>query len=97
MTTDTPSLADRFERALDEVRATTAARGAAKGPAGALLVAILRLLEGIVALLAQLQAGTLAAVAPNRRLVSGAPAECAGSGAANAGSGVAGLARRCGP
>jgi hypothetical protein len=59
MTTTDPPLADRLTIILDGMRAAMAAQR--KGPARALLAAILRLLEGIVALLAEFHAGTLPA------------------------------------
>jgi hypothetical protein len=71
MTNATPSLADRCTIALDGMREEMAAQGVRKGPAGALLKAILRLLEAFVALLAEFKAGTLAN--PSRSCVSTPP------------------------
>jgi hypothetical protein len=64
--------ADRFAINFKEMRATMAAEETRKGLAGALQAAILRLLNAIVALLADLRAGRLAAEAP-------ASAPCAAS------------------
>jgi hypothetical protein len=80
MTTPAPSLADRFANTLGEMRAAAAAEGTRKGPAGALLAAILSLLEAILALLVQFQAGTLAAApacGPGARRLRVAGAGCA--------------------
>jgi hypothetical protein len=55
--------ADRFALTFEEMRATMAAEGPRKGLAGALQAAILRLLNTILALLAELRTGTLAAPA----------------------------------
>jgi hypothetical protein len=65
METETaPSPADRCTSTLDGIRASIAAEGMRKGPAGALAKAILRLLETLMALLAEFKAGTLSAPAP---------------------------------
>jgi hypothetical protein len=72
MTTATPSLADRFASTLDGMRAAMPAEGTRKGPAAALQAAILRLLEAILALLVQFEAGTLTAL-PARRAANAAP------------------------
>ena len=61
--TAAPFPADRFATAFDGMREAVAAEGTRKGLAGALQAAILRLLEAILALLVELRAGTLAAVA----------------------------------
>lgn len=74
-----PSLADRFTISLEEMREEMAAQSPRKGPAGALLAAILRLLEALVALLAEFKAGTLPAAVPNRRATCAAGATCAAS------------------
>jgi hypothetical protein len=67
------ALPDRFAISFEEIRAKMAAEGKKKGLAGALQAAILRLLNAIVALLADLRAGRLAAAAP----ASAANAPCA--------------------
>jgi hypothetical protein len=65
METETaPSLADHRTITLEGMRAEMAAQGARKGPAGVLAKAILRLLEALVALLAEFKAGRLAGAAP---------------------------------
>jgi hypothetical protein len=64
--------ADRFAITFEEMRETMAAEGTRKGLAGALQAAILRLLNALVALLAALRDGKLAAAAP-------ASATCAAS------------------
>jgi hypothetical protein len=71
--TAVPSLADRFAITFEGMREAMAADAARKGPTGALLRAILSLLERIVALLAEFRAGTLVAAAP-RRAAPGADA-----------------------
>jgi hypothetical protein len=73
-----PSLADRFAIPLDGMRAAMAAEGKRKGPAGLLQAAILRLLERLVALLAELCAGTLAAAGQDHATPAAGPA-CATS------------------
>jgi hypothetical protein len=62
MTDATPSPTDRLTNTLDEMRVSMAAEGTRKGLAGALQAAILRLLNALVALLAEFKAGTLGAV-----------------------------------
>jgi hypothetical protein len=77
----TPSLAERLSIPLDGMRATMAAQGPRKGPAAALQRAILRLLEALMALLAEFKAGTIGAV-PGRDAASAtcaANAPCAAS------------------
>jgi hypothetical protein len=69
MKNDTPSLADRFANTLEGVRAA----GTRKGPAAALQAAILKLLEAILALLVQFEAGRLAAAVPAGRGTCAAP------------------------
>jgi hypothetical protein len=82
MTIAAPSLADRFTISLKEMREEMAAQSTRKGPAGALLAAILSLLEALVVLLAEFKAGTLgghgalAAAVPSRPAAS---ATCAAS------------------
>ncbi len=73
-TPPTPALADPCTIITDGVRAAMAAEGMRKGPAGALARAILRLLEVLLALLAEFKAGTLAAEArgPGAEGASGA-------------------------
>lgn len=56
------SLADRIAITRDGMRAAVAAEGTRKGPAAALLAAILSFLECLLALLAEFNAGKLAAV-----------------------------------
>ena len=62
------NLADRFAITLEGMRAAMALEGVRKTPAGVLQAAILRLLEAILALLVQFEAGTLAAAVPARRI-----------------------------
>jgi hypothetical protein len=57
-------LADHFAISFEEIRTKMAAERKRKGLAGALQAAILRLLDAIVALLAELRDGRLAAPAP---------------------------------
>jgi hypothetical protein len=59
--TTTPSPADRLSIPLDGMRKALAVEATRKGPAGALAVAILSLLDAILALLMEFKAGTLAA------------------------------------
>ena len=60
MTNEIPSPTNNFANILDGMRASIAARGRRKGPVGALLTAILRLLDTLAALLAGLKADGLA-------------------------------------
>ena len=77
-----PSLADRFASTLEVMRASVAAEGTRKTPAGVLQAAILSLLECLLALLREFEAGRLAASEPG---AAGAaeksptsPSRCAG-------------------
>ncbi len=77
LTDPTPSKTGHLSDALAEMRASIAAEGTQKGLAGVLAAAILRLLEGLVALLTEFRAGTLP-TAPERG--AGADARADGSG-----------------
>jgi hypothetical protein len=73
MTTDpTPSLADRCSLTLGEMRARLAAQGGRKGPTAMLLAVIVRFLETLAALVADFEAGRLAAPAPGNDAAGGA-------------------------
>jgi hypothetical protein len=62
MTDATPSPTDHLRNTLEEMRVSVTAEGTRKGLAGALQSAILRLLNALVALLAEFKAGTLGAL-----------------------------------
>jgi hypothetical protein len=86
-TTTSGALADRATVALDGMRAVMAAEPRSGGPAGALMAAILRLLEQILVLLAEFRAGTLAAVP------SGSAAPAAGAASATCAASAMSAAR----
>ena len=78
METDSaPSLADRCTVTLEGMRAEMAAQGTRKGPAQVLARAVLRLLEALVALLAEFKAGTLGAATPGGGAACAAAPDCA--------------------
>ena len=89
MTTTPPSLADRWSATVDGVRAEMAAQGTLKGPAGALMRALLRLLEAIALLLADFQAGRLPSPPAGHARANGAAG--AGAGTADGRDGVSAL------
>ena len=64
MTDAAPSPTDRFSSTLEGMRAAIAAEGTSNGLTGKLLAAILGLLDTLMALLADLRAGRLAAPGP---------------------------------
>ena len=80
LTDPTPSPPSDLGNTLEEMRAAIAAEGARKGLAGAVTAAILRLLEVLVALLAEFRAGTLVAAVPDRGARAEAAEACADPG-----------------
>lgn len=86
MQTAAASFSDRFSDTLDGMRASIALEGTRTGLAGAMLAAILGLLDAMLALLREFKAGTLVAAAPNA--ASGeATGDCEPAGASGCGHG----------
>jgi hypothetical protein len=96
MTTATPSPTDDLTSTLEGMRAAMAADGTRKGIKGALVAAILRLLEALVALLAEFRAGTLSAAAAGRAAPSPSPTWAASGTSAASATSAAGPARAAG-
>ncbi len=94
MTNSPPSPADSANSTLDGLRAGMAGECARKGPAGALARAILRLMEALMALLADFKAGRLVAMAPGTAAACcGEPGAAGRDGAEGRDMGAAAAAR----
>jgi hypothetical protein len=82
-TTVSHTPADRFANSLEELRAAMAAEGTRKGLAGAIHAAILGFLNMLIALLADLRAGRLAALAPGATCAASPARAASPAGAAS--------------